>query len=812
MKPGDVGITIPSESNRPLGEENAIVACGVSRGQLWSWIDRDAPELQDHIARCPKCRTLAEELQTQIGLLRAPPLLSAPPLPEKVGSYAIKRLIGEGGQALVYEAEQENPRRRIALKVLRGGPLADHNQIRQFQRETQTLARLHHPFIVTIQEFGRTTDGQCFIAMELVEGRPLDRYVDEVGLSLVERIQLCRRICTAVQYAHAHGVIHRDLKPPNILIQGDGTPRILDFGLARLTQSSFTQVASRTRPGVIQGTPRYMSPEQMQGHSDAIDHRCDVYALGVTFFEVLAGESPFELDAPNPKTLQVGRENPKRAGSINSELRGDLEAILGKALEVDPNRRYSSVRALDDDLRRHLERKSISVRHLSTLHRWRRRLWKRRVAVSVGLVMVCLASLSIRHLTVSRNDRETARRQLREQHAQLLANPSDAVLQGAALNSCEQRSDLLESILLQAQVECVRGHFLSAIARLKARLRDKQANWPCGVLLAEVYEAQGAAAEAAAARARVHSRADRADDWLLKSLATLEMSRALICLREALRSDPNYIPALEQQQALLNVSGDLLGALACAHRLIVLGDHPADWIRYEVVAQLKLGHIPAALAACESLAQVARLTDSDHKLRAQVERRGRLYDRAYKDLCSAIYMAENPESAFWCFYFRGTVQWIRGHPDDAVDDYARHSSFMRQPTYGTLRAAIILNEQRRYGKADSLLDSLQASRRTEPWLRRIADCIAGRVQPDSLVRCVGPGDKKSLCEACYYAGEACLASGKAAQAMKWFQRCLDTGLEADPNSPLDPMSEYELAEWRLKDPRFAHPEAPNATP
>jgi eukaryotic-like serine/threonine-protein kinase len=335
----------------------------VSREQLWSWIDRDASELEKHLATCPECRTLAQDIRAQIGLVAVPLTLAAPPMPDRIGSYLIKRLIGEGGQALGFEAEQEDPRRPVALKVLRDGPLADKRQVGLFLREKDTLAHLHCSFIVTIYEAGRTADGRYFIAMELVDGKPLDRYVEDVGLSLKERIELCRRICAAVQYAHEHGVIHRDLKPSNILVRTDGTPRILDFGLARPTGGDLSPLITKTRTGVIEGTPRHMSPEQLQGHPGAIDHRSDIYALGVLFFEVFTGEAPFSGDSPSFEALQIlGREEPRRAGTLNPQLRGDLEEILGRALEADPVRRYPSVRALDEGLQHHLEGRPISVR------------------------------------------------------------------------------------------------------------------------------------------------------------------------------------------------------------------------------------------------------------------------------------------------------------------------------------------------------------------------------------------------------------------------------------------------------------------
>lgn len=319
--------------------------------------------------------------------------------PARIGPYRILGVLGRGGMGVVYRAEQTSPRRIVALKVLRPG-IVGRAALRRFELEAAVLARLHHPGIAPIYEAGTDDPGngeepRPWFAMELVEGRPIDRYADEERLDLRRRLELLARVCDAVQHAHAQGVIHRDLKPANILVEADGRPRILDFGVARTTDSDVRTTTLRTDVGQFVGTLASMSPEQCAGDPAAIGVASDVYALGVLGYELLAGRLPHDFtDLMIHDVVRIIREDdPPPVGSVDRRLRGDVETILGTALQKDPRRRYPSAAALAEDVRRHLGHEPIVARPPSAIYQLRK--FTRRHRALVGGAAAVFAALVV---------------------------------------------------------------------------------------------------------------------------------------------------------------------------------------------------------------------------------------------------------------------------------------------------------------------------------------------------------------------------------------------------------------------------------
>ncbi len=302
-----------------------------------------------------------------------------PVLPQRIGGYRIMRLLGRGGMGAVYEAEQPHPRRRVALKVIRMDALSDGAQ-RRFEQEAEVLGRLRHPGIAQIYEFGVgdvhfrdvPTHVQPFFAMELVEGLPLAEFVENRRLDRGEIVELVACVCDAVHHAHQKGVIHRDLKPRNILVEEDGQPKVLDFGIARVTRTPGQTITVHSTVDQLVGTIPYMSPEQIVD-PQAIDIRSDVFALGVIAYQVLVGKPPLDVGQLTPtQAIRVLSEQDARpAGTIQPDLRGgDIEAILSKALRRNPDHRYGSAADFAGDLRRHLRREPIVARPPSRLYQF----------------------------------------------------------------------------------------------------------------------------------------------------------------------------------------------------------------------------------------------------------------------------------------------------------------------------------------------------------------------------------------------------------------------------------------------------------
>jgi serine/threonine protein kinase/formylglycine-generating enzyme required for sulfatase activity len=346
-----------------------------------------------------------------------PPSRGPSPTPTQIGPYRILEALGEGGMGTVYLAEQKEPvRRRVALKLIKLG-MDSKAVLARFEAERKALSMMEHSCIATVLDAGVSAQGQPYFVMEFVKGIPITDYCDQNKLGLKERIELLQKVCSGVQHAHLKGVMHRDLKPGNVLVtlqDGKATPKIIDFGLAKAVDHHLVEATLFTEQGVMLGTPEYMSPEQAGLGGLDVDTRTDVYSLGVLLYELLVGELPFsrkELrDAGMLEMQRVIREQePVKpstritslgdaavacaaarrvdAGELQKKLSGDLDWIVLKALEKDRTRRYETAQELAADLQRHLDFEPVLASPPSVGYRVKKFVRRYRVQCAAAAVV-----------------------------------------------------------------------------------------------------------------------------------------------------------------------------------------------------------------------------------------------------------------------------------------------------------------------------------------------------------------------------------------------------------------------------------------
>jgi len=286
--------------------------------------------------------------------------------PGELGDYELLEEVGRGGQGVVFRARQKSLNRIVALKVIGLGQWATQAHLRRFRLEAEAAASLDHPCIVPIYEIGER-DGQCYFSMKFIEGGQLDEVVSNTPMSFRQVVELVAKVARTVHYAHEHGILHRDIKPGNILLDKKGEPHLTDFGLARLVESESTV----TRSVEVLGTPSYMAPEQAAGNNIKLTRAADVYGVGAVFYYLLTGHPPF-AGGTTYETIKLLLETDQRPPRLwNAKVDRDLSTICQKCLEKDPKRRYPSALELAEDLERWLRHEPIHARRISAVGRTR---------------------------------------------------------------------------------------------------------------------------------------------------------------------------------------------------------------------------------------------------------------------------------------------------------------------------------------------------------------------------------------------------------------------------------------------------------
>jgi len=560
-----------------------------------------------------------------------------PPIPyqETLGSYRLQRELGRGAMGVVYEAVQVGLGRRVALKVLPRAQGIVGTARERFRREAEATASLRHPGIVPIYDIGEDR-GVLYFAMELVEGRSLRAAFDQDG-RLVPSVaaELGRQIAEALACAHGAGIVHRDVKPDNVLLRGDGRPVLTDFGLARRGQD-----VALTRAGTIVGTPLYMSPEQALG--EPCDARTDIYSLGVTLYEALSGRAPFEGCVDTAQVLdRLVKHDPPPLRALRPDVPLALAGVIETALEREPGRRYPSAQAFADDLGRFLRGEPTLARPLGRVRRFARRLRRYRAPLTIGVVAAFLAvGAGWLARTASRRWRagELVLESIRYEEAGDMPNAERVLDHAIALWPSDAEAHLRKANLLLA-----RDDVSGALRELDRALEFQRSNAAALMTRGSLLESQGKHSQALA-DFRAASRVDPSDPRAALAEGLLLHREGK--LAEALRRLP---PAIEDARQADLVGGRYpLAVLALGEARLADGEVAEAVALLEEASRLLLEDPRPRLGLCRALLRQAKVAEARevadaairrdpgdpeaYALRAEVEVASKDYNQALQDL------------------------------------------------------------------------------------------------------------------------------------------------------------------------------------